>query len=138
MKQLIDNILIILSLVFVTGCGTLEKVAPSQNKVLNSVTNSNMGKEKSYFMQKQLDYFLNKKFTPIVNRDKSIQKKYMDKIVDKETGQISYKDRESDDFTLQEIFDKVNVYMKDKPSNGKESHVNKIDTLPVIGTTKKR
>ena len=138
MKQLFDKILISLSLIFIAGCSTSPEVAPSQNKALNSVSNSTMGKEKSYFMQNQLDFFLDEELAPVVAKDKGIQDKYMDKVEDKQTGEVTYIDRESDNFTLQEIFDKVNVYRKEKPANYEESHVEKVNALPVLGSTRKR
>jgi len=138
MKQLIDKILISLSLIFVGGCSSSPEVAPSQNDALNSVSSSSMSKRESYFMQKQLDYFLDDELAPVVEKDKSIQDKYMDKVEDNKTGEATYVDRESDNFTLQESFDKVNVYVHEKPANYKESHVNKVNSLPVLGSTRKR
>lgn len=51
MKQLIKRTTIILSLTLFTGCVTSPKVAPAQNKALNSISKSNAVKKKSYFLQ---------------------------------------------------------------------------------------
>ncbi len=138
MKQLINKILISLSLVSMIGCTPSPTVAPTQNSALNKISNSNAKKKKSYFLQNQFDYFVNKELTPTVIKDKEIQKKYMDKVVDKKTGKVTYKDKKSDYFTLQETCDKISTYMRENPSDYNKSNVHKLEMMPVIGTTKKR
>jgi len=138
MKQLINNILITLSLLYMSGCTPSPTVAPTQNDALNKISNSNAKKEKSYFLQNQFDYFVDKELTPTVVKDKEIQKKYMDKVVDKKTGKVTYKDKESDYFTLQETCDKIGVYMREHPSDYSKSTVHKLEMMPVIGSSAKR
>lgn len=115
MKQLIT----ILSLTLFIGCVSKPLVAPSQNKALNSISKSNAGKKKSYYMQKETDAFLDKEWKETVGKDKEIQKKYTDK--------------EDRNFTIQEYVDKAEVYNKKKPTNTTTSNVSKLESLPVIG-----
>ena len=138
MKHLIDKILIGLSFAFVTGCSTTTDVAPSENESLNSISKSNAGKKESYFLQNQFDYFVDDELTPAIEKDKEIQEKYMDKSVDEKSGEVTYKDREDDYFTIQEVFDKVGAYMRANPSDHSKSNVTKINSMPAIGTTRKR
>ena len=119
MKQLISKNSLILSLVFLSGCATNTTVAPSQNKALNSVTNSNAKKEKSYWMQSHLDNFFEKKWNPAMKRDKNIQKKYGKK--------------EGKSFTLQEFVDKQAAYKKVDLTDASKSNVKKLESMPIIG-----
>ena len=67
-------------------------------------------------MQKSLNDFVKNDWTPTLSKDK---KTY-----------VEDKDRS---FTLQEYTDKISAYMKAKPANHKESNINKLNALPVIG-----
>jgi len=134
MKQLIDKSLISLSLALLVGCAsTAVVVPPSQNNTLNSITKSTAKKQNSYFMQKQFNHFVNDEYMPTVSKNKEIQKKYMDKKVDAKTGEVTYVDRESDSFTLQETADKLKVYIDAKPDDYSKSNVTKLEKMPVIG-----
>ena len=133
MKQLIDKSLISLSLAFLVGCSTNTAIPPSQNEVLNSISKSNTTKKNSYFMQKKFDHFINDEYEPTISKNKEIQKKYMDKKVDVNTSEVTYVDRESDSFTLQETVDKFKAYMDAKPSDYSKSNVTKLEKMPVIG-----
>ena len=119
MKQVISQTNLILSLVFLSGCTTTILTTPSQNKALNSVSNSNAEKEQSYWMQNQIDNFFEKEWNPTMKEDKKIQEKYGNK---KEKS-----------FTLQEIADKQAAYKKAHPIDESKSNVKKLDGMPVIG-----
>lgn len=119
MKQLIKRTTIMLSLTLFTGCVTSPKVAPSQNKSLNSISKSNAVKKKSYFLQNQTDYFLENEWKETVLEDKEIKEKY--------------EENENKSFTLQEYVDKAEVYSGKKPSDDNTSNVTKMESLPVIG-----
>jgi len=119
MKQLIKITTIILSLTLFTGCVTSPKVAPSQNKALNSISKSNAIKKKSYFLQNQTDDFLENEWKETVLEDKEIKEKY--------------EENEDKSFTLQEYVDKAEVYSGKKPSDDTISNVTKMESLPVIG-----
>jgi len=137
MKQLITTSLTISALILLSGCATDAPVAPSQNSDLNKISNSN-GKAKPGLMQKSLDSWLKNEWTPTVNKDKKIQKKYLKKADgsieevsnDTEEKYVEDKDR---NFTLQEYVDKASAYMKAHPNDGKESNVKKLESMPVIG-----
>ena len=120
MKNITLTALTVLTIVGMSACGSKELGSPSQNSALNSVTTS--GKNtKSAGMQKSLDSWLEKEWTPTVEKDKEIQKKYKD---------------EDRDFTLQEYVDKSEAYLKDKNStkyNAENSHSQKMKSMPVIG-----
>ncbi len=120
MKKLNTIIITILTLLTFSACSQKTSVAPSQNKALNSVTNSTAQKESNGVMQKSLDKWLKDEWTPTVEKDETIKAKNQDK---------------TRDFTLQEYVDKSGVYIKEKESEGKttQSHVEKMKSMPVIG-----
>jgi len=126
MKQLIILIHLALSLPLFTACHTNEiKTPPSKNEALNTISNSNASTERGS-LQNILDNWLTNEWTPAVESDKEIQEKYLNK-----------KEEESH-FTLQEYMDKREAYLKVHPSDHNNSHVHKVESLPVIGSTKRR
>jgi len=138
MKQLITTTLTATALFLLSGCATDAPVAPSQNSDLNKISNSH-GTEKAGLMQKSLDNWLKNEWTPTVNKDKKIQKKYLKKEEAKATTNTGndteekYVEDEERNFTLQEYVDKASVYMKAHPSDEKDSNVKKLESMPVIG-----
>ncbi|WP_457745361.1 hypothetical protein [Sulfurimonas sp.] len=86
-------------------------------------------------MQKALDQWLQKEWTPTVEKDSTIQKKYMqEKIIKKDKGEEKvFIEKKSRNFTLQEYVDKISVYMQAKPSDYNSSNTHKLEQLPVIG-----
>ena len=144
MKQLIPTTLMASLFILLSGCATDEPVAPSQNSDLNKISNSN-GKEKPGLMQKSLDSWLKNEWTPTVNKDKKVQKKYLKKVniknIDtnadmKETSNATeekYVENKERNFTLQEYVDKASAYMKAHPDDDKASNVKKLESMPVIG-----
>jgi len=113
-------IIAMLTLLSISACSTTKVGNPSQNDALNSVTESGKNK-KSGAMQGSVDSWLKDEWTPSVEKDKEIQKKYKDK---------------NRDFTLQEYVDKSEVYVKDKEVkeyNKENSHSEKMKSMPVIG-----
>ncbi len=133
MKQLIDKSLISVSLVLLVGCSTNTALSPSQDATLNTISKSSAQKKHTYFLQKQFDTFIDEEYVPTISQNKEIQKKYMDKKVDASTGEVTYVDRESDNFTLQEIADKLRVYIETNPDDYSKSNVTKMQKMPVIG-----
>jgi hypothetical protein len=97
------------------ACSHSTMVAPSQNSALNSVSNSTQ--EKSGIMQKSLDNWLEKDWTPTVTKDEVVKEKYSD---------------EKRAFTLQEFVDKAEAYSRESNSST-ESNVEKLNTMPAIG-----
>jgi len=135
MKQLMTTPLTISAFILLSSCATNAPVTPSQNSDLNKISNSN-GKERSGFMQKSLDNWLKNEWTPTVNKDKNIQKKYLKKVDTKErsnTTEEKYVENKERNFTLQEYADKVVAYMKAHSDDEKESHTKKLESMPVIG-----
>ena len=121
-----------LSVAFFGGCSSSNPVAPSQNRALNSISNSNGIAKKESYMQKSMDKWLKEKWTPTVSKDKEIQKKYMKK-VEISDKKVKYKEDKNKSFTIQEYVDKSAAYMKARPNDYNNSNVKKMESLPVIG-----
>jgi hypothetical protein len=116
MKKITTTITLIFT-TFVLGACSASKVGyPSQNSALNSVSNSTQ--EKSGIMQSSLDGWLEKDWTPTIEKDPVIKEKYAD---------------EKRKFTLQEYVEKAEAYSKESNSSVTESNVEKLNTLPAIG-----
>jgi len=140
MKHITTILTLQIFILTLSGCGYTADVSPSQNTELKKVTPSQNCKkshncEKKGYMQRALDEWLEEEWTPTVEKDEAIQKKYMEvktiKKADKEEKVlIEKKDR---DFTLQEYVDKASAYMKAHPADHENSHVKKVESLPVIG-----
>jgi len=143
MKQLIIKYSISLSLVIFSACSTSSDISPSQSHALNKVSNSDANNNKGA-LQELLDNFLKNDWSPTVEKDATIQKKYMKRVVDTNNStqstniKESYIENESRNFTLQEYADKVAVYIKANKSDHNRSHVHKVNTMPIIGKTKRR
>ena len=158
MKHISTKItLTILTSLFFVGCSSLGSEAPSQNRALNSVSNSK-GKAKDGYMQKTMETWFANDWTPTVSKDKEIQKKYMRKdntngvSQDKEIQQeyirrdgstktvykdgreeVHYVEKDDKPFTLQEYVDKAAAYRKAHPNDYEHSNVKKLESMPVIG-----
>ncbi len=137
MKQLITTTLTLSAFILLSGCASDAVVAPSQNSDLNKISNSN-GKAKPGLMQKSLDGWLKDEWTPTVNKDKKVQKKYMKRVNTKSTNtnsntEVKYVEDKERNFTLQEYVDKAAAYSKAHPSDEKDSNVKKLQSMPVIG-----
>ena len=120
MKRLNMIIVTTLALLSMSACSTTEVGNPSQNDALNSVTTSGKN-QKTGAIQNSLNNWLKDDWTPSIEKDEEIQKKYKDK---------------NRDFTLQEYVDKSEVYVKDKNTtlyNEENSHSEKMKSMPVIG-----
>ena len=115
MKTIIMTMLL---LFFFTSCSKVKGANPSQNEALNSVAGNTKNKEDG-FMQKALDSWLENEWTPATQKNEEIKK------IDKD---------ENRNFTLQEYINKMELYNKDKNSTQTdESHIKRIDSMPVIG-----
>lgn len=95
-------------------------VTPTQNRELNSVSPTKQEK-KDGVMQKSLDTWFEKEWTPAVEQNETIKK--MD-------------ENKSRNFTLQEYVDKAGAYIKNKPKSDEPSMKEKMDAMPAIGTKK--
>ena len=160
---LMKNIIVTIStLILFSACSKVDGVNPSQNRTLSAIAGKKE-KEKSGYMQQALDKWLNEEWSPMVegteppkgetavrmieNSDGTA------KLVETKTGvllkemseedlkrqkevQSKYND-EDREFTLQEYIDKMAVYNNMHTSDEKNSHVKKIDAMPVIGTAKR-
>ncbi|MFA6195746.1 MAG: hypothetical protein WC656_03780 [Sulfurimonas sp.] len=118
MKNLTTITFLTFTLLSLSSCSSSQTVNPSQNKALNSVSTSNQGTEVKGAMQNSLDNWLEKEWTPTVEKNESIKAKNQDK---------------ERDFKLQEYVEKIEVYKKESNSSVQESHTGKINALPVIG-----
>jgi len=101
----------------ISGCSQAT-VSPSQNKALSAISPS-VKSSKNKFMQKSLNRWLKKDWTPIIDKNSTL------KMIDKK------KDRP---FKLQEYVNKTEYYLKHKPKSKQLSNVQKLNKLPVIGT----
>jgi hypothetical protein len=140
MKQVIIKSSICLSLCIFSACSTSSDLSPSKNDALNEISNSNANNGKGS-LQGLLDTFIEDDWTPTVTADEEIQQKYMQKVPpEKKEAQKSEKYIEKEDkyFTLQEYADKRAAYVKAHPSDHNNSHVHKINSMPVIGESKGR
>lgn len=93
-------------------------VAPSQNNELNRVSPMPVATSEGGAMQKSLDEWTEKEWTPTVEKDEKIK---------------SMNEDEGRPFTLQEYIDKAEVYMANKPKSDTPSHAEALEQLPVIG-----
>lgn len=155
-------IMTISTLVLFSACSKVDGLNPSQNVALNTLAGKKE-KEKSGFMQQRLDKWLNEEWSPVTEGAKvptgETKIKIIEnqngtaKLVESETGTVlkeiskeelkvqkeihgKYQDKDRS-FTLQEYIDKMAVYNGMHISDEKNSHVKKIDAMPVIGTIKR-
>jgi hypothetical protein len=127
-------------LVGVSGCTSSTNVSPQENKELNNVSSTTTNK-KPGLMQTTLDGWLKDDWTPTVEKDPEIKKKYMKKRVVKkgenntteEIVEYKYTETEDRNFTLQEYVDKAVAYQKAHPNDYNNSNVKKLESMPVIG-----
>jgi len=123
-----------------TACSTSPQVSPSENDALNAISNSSAKSDKGS-LQSALDSFLEDDWTPTVEKDKAIQKKYMKRVDTNEsstTNSSKFVEDEDKPFTLQEYVDKRAAYVKEHPADHNNSHVHKLEMMPVIGNNRKR
>ena len=156
------KLLLLIPIVFIfNACSQVDGANPSQNKVLNAVGGKK--EKKPALMQNLLDDWLKNEWSPAVSGTEAPTGETTVKIVPNEDGtaklveaktgivlkemtkeqvkkqkevQEKYKKKDRD-FTLQEYIDKMAVYNSTHVSDEKNSHTKKINTLPVIGTTRR-
>ncbi|WP_304544404.1 hypothetical protein [Sulfurimonas microaerophilic] len=140
MKQKVNiTIISFITLISLSGCTSNGGVTPTTNNELNSVSPTTSNK-KAGFMQNSLDNWLKNDWSPAVEQDPEIQKKYMTKevVTKKEdqnltTQEVKYTESKTKGFTLQEYVDKIGAYQKAKPSDENSSHLKQMESLPAIG-----
>ena len=108
------------SLLFFTSCNSKDGLSPAQNKASKDVTQATSHK-KDGAMQKSLDNWLNKEWTPTVEKDETVKK------TNESKGR---------NFTLQEYVDKAVVFSRENNESKMESHKEEMNSLPVVGTVK--
>ena len=77
MKQLKTITTTLLSTLVLAGCGGSGSIQPSQNSALTSVSPS---EKKTGYMQNSLDTWITEDWSPVVEKDPEIRKKYMEKV----------------------------------------------------------
>jgi len=117
MKKIIQIGIVINTVLIMSACSSHNGVNPSQNDALTNITDAKKEK-KIGFMQKSLDRWLEEEWSPIVERNKTIKMKNLNK---------------SRDFSLQEYVDKSKIYRDNHSSSTKDSHSQMIKSMPVIG-----
>lgn len=155
MKHLYTLILTTTAAFTLSSCAHSAPVAPSQNDALNKISNSK-GKEKKGYMQEGLDTWLENDWVPAVSADAKVQEKYMEKREDtkvssitsqeeleanssenlstqSQKSQVKYVEKSNKPFTLQEYVDKTEAYMRARKTDVNNSHVEKLNSMPVIG-----
>jgi hypothetical protein len=108
-------------LAILSACTTNEHLHPSQNAQVNLLADHKQAKENG-FLQNNLDSWLNDEWTPNIEKNETIK---------------SMNKNEQRNFTLQEYVDKMTVYLKEHNSSYQNSHIKKIDAMPVIGKKRK-
>ncbi len=93
-------------------------VNPSQNKALNAVSPISSTTKGANPLQKELNHWIKKKWTPIIDKNATLKK------ID---------ENKSRPFKLQEYVNKIDYYLAHKPKQKGLSNVQKLDKLPVIG-----
>ncbi len=150
MKNITTLTLTISSVILLSACGGSNAPTPTKNTALSSVSPTSATKDGG-FMQHSLDGWLKDDWTPTVEKDPTIRKKYMKaekqesvsksntlegstedsaSSIEQKTTYVEDKDR---NFTLQEYVDKAGAYMKAHENDKTESNVQKMNSLPVIG-----
>jgi hypothetical protein len=150
MKNITTLTLTISSVILLSACGGSNTPTPTRNTALSSVSPTSATKEGG-LMQNSLDTWLKDDWTPTVEKDPTIRKKYMkaekqesvsksntledpkeasSSSIEQETTYVEDKDR---NFTLQEYVDKAGAYMKAHKNDKTESNVEKMNSMPVIG-----
>ncbi len=97
---------------------SITTVSPSQNKALDAVSPISSTTKEDNPMQKALNRWIKKKWTPIIDKNATLKK--MD-------------ENKSRPFKLQEYVNKIDYYLAHKPKQKGLSNVQKLDKLPVIG-----
>lgn len=107
-------------------------------------------------MQEGLDTWLEKDWMPAVSADTNVQEKYMQKnenvkvhtittqeeleansskklSTQSQKSEVKYVEKPNKPFTLQEYVDKTEAYMRARKVDVNNSHVEKLNSMPVIG-----
>lgn len=150
----------ILAITLFGACSKVGGINPSQNEALNSVAGKK--EKKSGFMQQKLDKWLAEEWSPVVAGTKPPTGETKVEIIPNEDGsaklveiktgvvlkelsieqverqkEVESKYRQEDRaFTLQEYVDKMSVYNATHTTDDENSHVNKMSSMPVIGSRK--
>ncbi|MDH4945210.1 hypothetical protein [Sulfurimonas sp. C5] len=144
MKQKVNiTIVTFITLVSLSGCTTSTGTSANNGNMKNDISATTINK-KAGFMQRSLDNWLKEDWSPTVEKDPEIQKKYMKQevVVEEEqntttsqetTQEVKYTENKERSFTLQEYVDKAVAYQKAKPNDENSSHVKQMESLPVIG-----
>ena len=143
------------------ACSQVDGANPSQNEALNKVSGTKTKKPGA--MQNALDNWLKNEWNPSTSDSDTPTADTKVKVVENEDGsaklvkiesgetlkeiskeevtrQKEVKSKYQDDdrpFTLQEYVDKAAVYNASHPTDDSNSHVKKMNTLPVIGVKKR-
>lgn len=152
------KLLLSIPMVFIfNACSTVDGANPSQNEALNKI--SGKTQKKPGAMQNALDKWLKEEWNPKTSDSAQPNANTKVKVVEKEDGSASlvevksgkvlkemskkevirqkevkakYQDKKRH-FTLQEYVDKMAVYSSSHVTDDSDSHVKKINAMPVIG-----
>jgi len=116
MKNLTTMTMTISITIIMSACSASQAGNPSQNSALNNISASH--KEKSGAIQNSLDNWLQKEWTPTIEKNARVKEKNLDK---------------ERDFEIQEYIDKAVIYIKDNNNTYENSHSKKISSMPIIG-----
>ncbi|MDD5157307.1 hypothetical protein [Sulfurimonas sp.] len=114
------KILLLATALIFSGCSKINNQNPSQNSALSKIAGKTQEND-SGFLQKSLDGWIEKEWTPAVEKN--------DKIKDINTN-------ENRSFTIQEYINKIRIYNRDKNQTLEDSNIKKIDSMPVIGKSR--
>ncbi|MBN2815829.1 MAG: hypothetical protein JXQ67_04050 [Campylobacterales bacterium] len=136
MKRFYPTFITTFTLVLLTACSQSKPDAPSENSALHSISPT---KEKTDgWMQNGLDSWLKDDWEPTISKDEKVQEKYMEAKIITDTScsseKVKFVERDDKGFTLQEYYDKAEAYFKAQERDYENSHVEKLNKMPVIGS----
>ena len=156
------KLLLTIPLVFIfNACSTIDGASPSQNKVVNKISGKKTKKPGA--MQNALDKWLKEEWNPATSDSAEPTANTQVKVVEKKDGsaklvdvksgetlkeitkeevvrqkEVKAKYKEKDrHFTLQEYVDKMAVYSSSHVTDDTDSHNKMMDSLPVIGKSRR-
>jgi hypothetical protein len=117
-------------LLIFAGCNDAKQPSPTQNSVLNTVSNSSAQKKRSGFLQEEVDSWLHN--TPKEEVSKKEEKQHIVKESHKEVNvKTTQKQMSEKKGFLQEQLDAASKSMESDHSS--PSHVEEMKTMPAIG-----
>jgi len=121
------------------------KVPPSKNKALNTISPSSTADDtddRYRYLQKRTNSWITEEWEPLTQKKEGVTESNIT-IDDDKHNDVTSAHEENNNFSLQHYVDKAALYIENKKRRDENrskvsSHLEKINTLPVIGTSKKK